>query len=322
MSIYTATPTEVQPTSASLRYNECHVFIRDGHQRGTDDDMVGQEGIAWWRPTELRWYFRKYGTDEPRWVRFHQLAFCPNPGDQVLAMSDSVPAEYRYNRYVTDNLEPQQVRDRLITVTGVEWSQRDHNGNADPNCSAMPWVHGEVKSRQKPDDTEHVRFMAGGSDILNWTFPENSSLGDKDIVSRNLAFHEFQVLSARLNHVSHDKDSYMSDINLIGAMLEEEATDRNWCSEYDEFISVFNEKSKVAYIEPRSYDYEVEVEVEITLRIPNTVTTSAANADEARDNVSDMDLEEMGLTIENLLDNSSYDVHSTDIHEIGDGTHL
>ena len=196
MSIYTATPTEVQPTSASLRYNECHVFIRDGHQRGTDNEMIGQEGTAWWRPEELRWYFRKYGTDEPRWVRFHQLAFCPMPGDQVLATSNSVPDEYRYNRY-TDNLEPQQIRDRLITVTGVEWSQRDHNGNADPNCSAMPWVHCEVKSRQKPDDTEHVRFMAGGSDILNWTLSEakgsdfnsDKKFPEKSIPPSNLKEH-------------------------------------------------------------------------------------------------------------------------------------
>lgn len=320
MSIYAATPTEAQPTSASMRYNECHVFIRDGQQRGNDDAMVGQEGIAWWRPTELRWFFREYGTDEARWVRFHQLGFCPMPGDQVLAMSSSVPAEYRYNMYSPG--EPQQIRDRLITVTGVEWSQRDPNGNPDPNCSPNTWVHGEVKSRQKPDDTEHVRFMAGGPEILNWMFPENSPLGDKDIVSRNLAFHEFQVIAARLNHESHDKASYMSDVNLIGSMLEDEATDRNWCEEYDQFINVFNEKSKVAYIEPRSYDYEVEVDVEVTLRITQMVTTSAANADEAHANVSDMDLDEMGIDINNLLASDSYDVHDTDIRNVSDAVQI
>jgi len=318
MSIYAAIVAETQSASASLRYNECHVFIRDGHTRGTDDAMVGQEGIAVWRPNELRWYFREYGsTGEGRWVRFHQLGFCPMPGDQVLALSSNVPIEYRYDRY-SNNLEPQQIRDRLITVTGVEWSQRDQNGNPDLNCSHMPWVHGEVKSHQKPDDTEQVRFMAGGPDVLNWMFPEWSSLGDKDIVSRNLAFHEFHLLSSRLNHEAHDKASYMNDVNLLGRMLEEEATDRSWCSEYDEFINTFNEKSKVAYIEPRSYDYEVEVEVEVTLRVTQTVTTSAASADEARDHVGDMDLDEMGFDIDNVLAQRSYDVHDIDIHNVGD----
>lgn len=327
MSIYAATPTEAQPTSASLRYNECHVFIRDGHQRGTDDAMVGQQGLAVWRPAELRWYFSPFGSTPPpptenaRWVRFHQLGFCPMPGDQVLALSSQVPVEYQYSRY-TNNLEPQQIRDRLITVTSVEWSKRDRDGVLDDTCSPMPWVFGEVKSRQKPDDTEQVRFMAGGPDILNWMFPEHSSLGDKDIVSRNLAFHEFHLLSSRLNHESHDKASYMSDVNLLGQMLEDEATERNWCNEYDEFVSTFNERSKVAFIEPRSYDYEVEVEVEVTLRITQMVTTSASSADQARDNVGDMDLDEMGIDIDNVLGQRNYDVHDTDIHNVGDAEQI
>lgn len=322
MSIYAATPTEAQPTSASLRYNECHVFIRDGHTRGHDDAMVGQQGIAVWRPSELRWYFTPFGsTENARWVRFHQLGFCPMPGDQVLALSSQVPVEYQYDRY-SNNLEPQQIRDRLITVTSVEWSKRDRDGTLNDSCSPMAWVWGEVKSRQKPDDTEQVRFMAGGPDILNWMFPEYSSLGDEDIVGRNLAFHEFHLLSARLNHESHDKANFMSDVNLLGAMLEEEATDRSWCNEYDEFINIFNEKSKIAFIEPRSYDYEVEVEVEVTLRINQTVTTSAASADEARDHVGDMDLDEMGIDIDNVLSQRSYDVHDTDIHSVGDAEQL
>ena len=59
--------------SDMLRYTESDVYLVDGRVKGVPDDMVGKHGLAWFRPSESRWYFREYGTDDSRLVEFHQL---------------------------------------------------------------------------------------------------------------------------------------------------------------------------------------------------------------------------------------------------------
>ena len=54
--------------SDMLRYTESDVYLVDGRVKGVPDDMVGKHGLAWFRPSESRWYFREYGTDDSRLV--------------------------------------------------------------------------------------------------------------------------------------------------------------------------------------------------------------------------------------------------------------
>lgn len=303
--------------SDMLRYTESDVYLVDGRVNGVADDMVGKHGLAWYRPSESRWYFREYGTDDNRIVHFHQLGFCPMVGDEVLSSSGSVPLDYRMDMY--GNMEDSQIQNRLIKVTKTEWSDINNLGQQD--TSPRIWVTGEVKSVQKPDDTEEVRFPVYSPYVLHWMFPQASSLyrDSHSVPCRNLAFHEFHQFANRMALLGMDKTNYQSDIELIGDMLREEAESRSWCEEYDSFIDHFNSKSKAAYIEPRSNDYQVDVEMEYTIRVKGTVYTSARNEDEAVDNVRDMSAGDMDIDFAYLLcDSSNYEVIDEDVHEVGD----
>ena len=305
--------------SDMLRYTESDVYLVDGRVKGVADDMVGKHGSAWYKPSESRWYFREHGSDDNRTVYFHQLGFCPVVGDEVLSSSGHVPLDYRMDMY--GNMEDSQIRNRIIKVTKTEWSDINNNGQQDTRPHI--WVTGEVKSVQKPDDTEEVRFPVYSPYVLHWMFPQASSLyrDSHNVPCRNLAFHEFHEVANRMALLSMDKTNYESDIELIGDMLRNEAENRNWCEEYDHFIDGFNSKSKVAHIEPRSNDYYVDVEVEYTIRVRDVAYTSARNEDEAVDNVRDMSVGDMGIDLEYLLSNkNNWEVIDEDVHEVGSAT--
>ena len=324
---YIMSVTHLHPQSAALLYNECHVYIQDGWDKGTPDEMVGKEGFARYFLSDQRWKFRERGEEEWRWVNFHQLAFVPLSGDRVVCTSSDVDSHYRYERYAT--MSDSDVQDRLITVTSTEWSDQGNEGTKYDQPKA--WIIGEVKSRQKPDDTERVRFRACHSPhLLYWLFAESTSLGSNEInfpsseraanPGRNRLFHDFQLTHARLDHVQSDLNDYKSDFNLVGEMLTHEAQNRDWCDEYDSFVEHFNSKSKIAHIDERRNDYEVEVEMEVTMRIKTHVLTEARNADDAVDNVRDMDESDIDFDLHNHLTNFDYDVVDTCVHEVNDAT--
>ena len=313
--------THLEPQSEALLYNECHVYIQDGWTKDVPDDMVGKEGFARYFYHDQRWKFRERGEEEWRWINFHQLAFVPLSGDRVVCTSSDVAEHYRYERYAT--MSDSDVQDRIITVTRTEWSNNGNDGTIYDQPKA--WIVGEVKSRQKPDDTEQVRFRACHSPhLLYWLFAEATSLGINAVnlssSGRNRIFHEFQLTHARLDHVQTDLHNYQSDVRLMGEMLTYEAQNRDWCDEYDSFVEHFNSKSKIASIEERRNDYEVEVEMEVTLRIKTSVVTSARNADDAVDNVRDMDEGDIDFDLHSNISNFNYDVIDTCVHEVNDAT--
>ena len=300
--------------SDMLRYTESDVYLVDGSVKGVADHMVGKHGIAWYKPSGNLWYFREYGTDDNRLVSFHQLGFCPVVGDEVLSTSGHVPSDYRMEMY--NNLEDSQLRSRLITVTKTEWSDINNEGQQD--SSPHIWVTGEVKSLQKPDDTEQVRFPVFSPHNLNWMFPQASSLYDSLVPCRNLAFHEFHRVATYLSNLQVTQENYRSDIELIGSLLKDEAESRSWCEEYDDFIDHFNGKSKIAHIEERRNDYYVDIEVDVTIRVKDVCYTSARNEDDAVENVRDLSVGDLDIDLAYLLrDSSNYEVIAEDIAEIG-----
>ena len=303
--------------SKALLYNESHVYIQDGWTKDVPDEMVGKEGFAKYFYNDQRWKFRERGEEEWRWVNFHQLAFVPLSGDLVVCTSSDVAEHYKYEPYAT--MSDGDVLDRMIKVTSTEWSDQGNEGVKYDRHNA--WIVGEVKSRQKPDDTERVRFRACHSPhLLYWMFTEHTSLGQPDLQERNSVFHQFQLMQARLDHVQTDLRNYRSDVRLMGEMLTYEAQNRDWCDEYDSFVDHFNSKAKIANIEERSNDYEVEVDMEVTLRIRTNVVTQARNADDAVDNVRDMDESDIDFDLHANITNFNYDVTDTSVYEVREAT--
>jgi hypothetical protein len=295
--------------STTLRYTESRAYIKAPANTGYTDSMVGKLGYAQYKINDQRWYFREEGETDWRWVHFNQIAFVPMIGDKIYMFGPGVPDEYRWDRYAVYN--DQELRDRVVKVTSTTFEL------ADDAVTGTVTITGEVKSRQKPDDTEQVKVVVQGiGTSLPWKFAE-AVLSPEESDCRATRFHEFHTLAQLLFDTNKAKANYQSDIALIGGMLEEEATNRNWCEEYDIFVDSFNDKSKVAYIEPRSNDYDVEVELEFTIRVKHSVYTSARNADEAVDYVRDMSIGDIDFDLHNAISNFDYDVVDEDIHEIG-----
>ena len=299
----------VDTPSTHLRYTESRAFIKAPASPGYTDSMVGKLGYVEYKVQDHTWYFREEGQAERRRVQFNQIAFVPMLNDKILVWGPGIPPEYHYDRYVnkTDDI----IRDLIVTVTTVTCDL------ADDALTGTITITGEVKSRQKPDDTEQVKVTVPNQGTsLPWKFAE-AVLSPEESECRATRFHEFHDFVQAIYTANKFKANYSSDFELIGEMLQNEATERNWCEEYDTFVDAFNAKSKVAYIEPRSNDYEVEVTYEFTIRVSNSVITSARNADEAVDNVRDMSIDEMDFDLQNHLSNYDYDVIDEDIHEVG-----
>lgn len=269
-------------SSNTLRYNESRAFIKAPSIAGYTDETIGKKGYARYNSGEGRWYFREEGSEEYRWVHFDQISLVPMIGDKILVGNEAeFPHEYRWDRY-NSLRDAQSIADRTVTVTDVAWVYgEDHS-------QGSVVVTGEVKSRQKPDDTEQVKFAmpAGRSTRLPWTFAE--SVPNPDSETRATLFHEFHNVSVRLWEMTKQKRDYSSDIDLIGSMLENEAENRNWCNEYDQFIDQFNGEAKIAHIEPREKEYDVTIDVTVTMTVPVTTSVTARSAEDAESIVGEL----------------------------------
>ena len=267
--------------SKTLRYNESQAIIKASSSPGYTDPLLGRKGFAHYNSNEGRWYFREEGTDDNRWVHFNQISFVPMIGDKILVSSSDVPFEYHWDRYNSPR-DAQSIEDHTVRVTSVTHELSD-------NASYVRiHVTGEVKSRQKPDDTEQVAFNmpTNTSILLPWTFAEAVAYPDES-ERRATLFHDFHRVSVRLWEMTREKRDYSSDIELIGSMLENEAESRNWCSEYDQFIDRFNAESKIAFIDPREKDFDVTVDVTVTMTVPVTISVTARSGEDAEALVSD-----------------------------------
>jgi capsid protein len=81
-------------------------------------------------------------------------------------------------------------------------------------------------------------------------------------------------------------DSHIQDIKLISDALMEQAEDRDWCDQYDNFIEELNTRLSIE-LEERTKEYEVEIEVTQTRTQRVTVTIKARDEDQARELIDD-----------------------------------
>ena len=82
------------------------------------------------------------------------------------------------------------------------------------------------------------------------------------------------------------RQKHERDITLIGEALLSQADDRNWCSEYDDFIEELNESLTVE-LKMREKEYEVEIEVTQKRTQRATVTITARSEEHARELIED-----------------------------------
>lgn len=69
-----------------------------------------------------------------------------------------------------------------------------------------------------------------------------------------------------------------ADFNIVSNALLEEAEERDWCSDYNEFVERVNEHLNIMQLETMEKEYEVEVELTRTQSVTTYVTVTAANA--------------------------------------------
>ena len=319
-----STATYASIGSSGLRYNEQRAVITEPRIPNYEDSMIGKRGYARYRDNEDRWYFREEGQDDYQWVHFRQICFVPMIGDKIITSSGNIPDHYQVQEH--NVLTDDEIRARTIEVTNVVYEARNDRGEpiVDPTVGEQRphrvWIMGEVKSLQKPDDTEQVIFPChGNSRPLAWRFL-GTAVGDLELDNRHRTFHDFVRMHKRLETARRDRSDWQNDVDLLGELLREEAENRGWCDEYDVFVDHYNNKSKVAFIEPRVNDYEVEVTMEFTIQVTTTVHTEARNEIDARDNVANMGLGDFDVDLHGHLMSHNYDVTDEDITNVGDAS--
>jgi hypothetical protein len=97
-----------------------------------------------------------------------------------------------------------------------------------------------------------------------------------------------KLLDVRSNELKKLQLAHDSDIETINEALNKAAEDRDFCSEYEEWIEDLSGKlSHYSSLEGRNFDYEVTVEVTRVFKETVTVTVSASSAEDAEELVRD-----------------------------------
>lgn len=306
----------VSSSSLVLGSYEQYAFVNGGHR----ENLRGKHGIAKFNPEEYRWYFRAGHTDEWFWVPFEFLSFVPGAGDRIFSSSESLDPVRRF--YGAANLTAQNRADKIIEVTGVAYDSRTAEGNPAAEATVITpqaWIIGEIKSQQKPDDTEQVvvKAMAPYSPYSNRSMLWHMD----DPNAQHKHFKEVFNGYAKYHLARTEANAYRDDIELVGTMLRDEAEARNWCGEYDQFVDDFNSKSQRGYIESRERDYDVTVEVTVSMTVPVMVCVSATSDEDASAIVGDsiesyVDDYQIRDAISNL--DPSFTIEDTEVSDVNE----
>lgn len=219
------------------------------------------------------------------------------------------------NRYSVLHNPPTTGKRVRIYDIDVHSDYEGHEAIADePSIDATMWW-AEVKSIQKPDDTVKVRFAS---------YEQIATEPEPDIDALKLAVAaltaEKERLERDLSAVINRAGTYASDFEIVGDLLMQEAENRGWCDEYDEFVDAANEKTSLLELPTREQDYEVEVEGTATIGWSRTVTVRARSIENAifmvkDDPSSHFDMDEAALEAVQY----GYGWGSNDIDDVTEG---
>lgn len=134
----------------------------------------------------------------------------------------------------------------------------------------------------------HVLMLSDGKSVVA-TIDEITpmrSLTDAEMI----AYLTDELYEASLSADSYKKmyHNAVEDIDAISSALSEEAENRGWCSEYNDFCQQVNATLKGGgYLQPLEQEYEVEIEIEATVKASRTVYVMASSYDDAVSMVAD-----------------------------------
>lgn len=122
-----------------------------------------------------------------------------------------------------------------------------------------------------------------------------TATGDEITPSRSLTDEEMiAYLNEQLYLANDEAQTYKkwhvdlrSDLDDITEALRQEAENRGWCSEYNDFCDEVNSKLKHAHLTPLEQEYEVEVEITATVTTRATLSVMARSQDLAEEMVID-----------------------------------
>lgn len=111
------------------------------------------------------------------------------------------------------------------------------------------------------------------------TAPENPE--NPEVTRLRSEVEMLQAEATRLReHISNISSRHSRDIALIGGVLQEEAENRDWCSDYDDIVDRLNSDLHVE-LPVRETEHEVEVTGTVTVSFSTYISlTARANADE------------------------------------------
>jgi hypothetical protein len=155
-------------------------------------------------------------------------------------------------------------------------------------------------------------FISTADELVAVTKDHPASLRIEHYV--NLLRIQFDRVNDLLNNNATELNklcaAHNSDITKINEALNKAAEDRDFCSEYEEWIEdLSGELSHYSSLIGRKLDYEVTVEVTRVFKETVTVTVSASSAEDAEELVRD----EVASFVDDLCDqeyniDESYDV--------------
>ena len=77
--------------------------------------------------------------------------------------------------------------------------------------------------------------------------------------------------------------SRTKDLEAIACRLQDEAVNREWCSEYNDFVDEVNELTRSDWLKKLEKEFEVTVDVTRTQEVRVTVTIEATDEQQATD---------------------------------------
>lgn len=96
---------------------------------------------------------------------------------------------------------------------------------------------------------------------------------------------EYLDLHARHTKASAHSVALAKDFNTVADRLREEATERDWCDDYNEWVDKVNDELTTLKLLNTKYTYQVEVKVTETRYAYITVEVEAASVDDAMEAV-------------------------------------
>ncbi len=98
---------------------------------------------------------------------------------------------------------------------------------------------------------------------------------------------EAERLRQRINVLERWQENAREDWDLINALVNQEATDRQWCGDYERVFRRVESRLKVLEWQPREREISITVTVRGTLETTRTITVTARDEDHARELVDD-----------------------------------